>query len=107
MLKPLSKVQLAWYVSILERPAILAGRYFEIQSYKQGLGYLYELLMNSFVSEVNNTQLKEAVAFIYYRWKQENQREESDIELLPIFIKVLRSDFGKRCQLEAAVRGED
>jgi hypothetical protein len=104
MLKPLSKVQLAWYVSILERPEALASRYYEITTYKQGLGQIYEFLMNSFVSEVNNTSLKEIIAFTYDRWKRENLRSESDIELLPIFIKVLRSDFGKRCQLEAAIR---
>lgn len=107
MLKPLSKVQLAWYVSILERPEILAGRYYEITSYKVGLGILYEMLMNSFVSEIKDRELKETIAFMYVRWKRENLRQESDVELLPLFMKILRKDFGQRCKLEAAVRGED
>lgn len=95
------------YVQLLERPEILASRYYEIGSYKQGLGVLYDFMMNSFIAEVNNVKLREMVAFIYYRWKKENLRQESDVELLPLFIKILRKDFGQRCQLEAAVRGED
>lgn len=68
---------------------------------------LYEMLMNSFIGEVNNVKLRELVAFVYYHWKKENLRTENDIDLLPIFIKVLRHDFSKRCQLEDTLRGED
>ena len=106
MLKPLGKVQLAIYVQILERPEILASRYYEINSYKQGLGLIYETLMNSFVGEVNNAKLRDIIAFTYYKWKRETAKEENDVELLPLFVKILRNDFATRCQLEAAVRGE-
>lgn len=68
---------------------------------------IYEELMNSFVVDINNVQLREKIAFTYYHWKKENLRQESDVELLPLFVKILRKDFGQRCQLEAAVRGED
>lgn len=107
MLRPLAKVQLAYYVSILERPEVLASRYYEIRSYKQGLGWMYEYLMNAFVSEVNDRTIKEVVAYMYLTWKRENLRTENDVELLPAFIKILRKDFGQRCKLEAALRGED
>lgn len=107
MLKPLGKVQLAFYISLLERPELLAQRYYEINTYKQGLGYLYDYLMNTFVNEVNDRKLKEVVAFIYLKWKRENQRPENDVELLPAFVKILRKDFGQRCKLEAMLRGED
>lgn len=107
MLKPLAKIQLAIYVQLLERPEVLASRYYDIQSYKQGLGAIYEMLMNSFVGEINNTKLHDLIAYTYFKWKRENCRQESDVELLPLFVKILRKDFGQRCQLEAAVRGED
>lgn len=107
MLKPLGKVQLAIYIQLLERPEILASRYYEINTYKQGLALLYEMLMNSFVGEVNNAKLRDLIAYTYFKWKRENLRDESDVELLPLFVKILRKDFGQRCQLEAAVRGEE
>lgn len=107
MLKPLSKVQLAIYIQLLERPEILASRYYEVGSYKQGVGLIYEMLMNAFVGEVNNAKLRDLIAFTYFKWKRENVRQENDVELLPLFVKILRKDFGQRCQLEAAIRGEE
>lgn len=94
-------------VQLLERPEILAGRYYEIASYKQGLGVIYDMLMNAFVGELDNRKFREILAFTYVYWKRENARSESDVQLLPLFVKVLRKDFGSRCKLEADLRGED
>lgn len=105
MLKPISKIWLAYYVQLLEHPEVLASRHYEIQSYKLGLGVIYTMLMNSFVSDLNMAMFREVVCFTYYHWKRENNREENDVELLPNFIKQLRYDIGIRCKLESDLRG--
>lgn len=106
MLRPLNKVQLAYFVQLLEHPEVLAGRYYEMTTYKQSVGVLWEMLMNSLVTDVNNHQLREMIVFAYIRWKRENNREDNDVDLLPLFIKVLRQDIVKRGQLEMSLREE-
>jgi len=44
--------------------------------------------------------------FAYIRWKREKNREDNDVDLLPLFIKVLRQDIVKRGQLEMSLREE-
>lgn len=106
MLRPLNKVQLAYFVQLLEHPEVLAGRYYEMNTYKQSVGVLWEMLMNSLVTDVNNRQLREMIVFAYIRWKREKNREDNDVDLLPLFIKVLRQDIVKRGQLEMSLREE-
>jgi hypothetical protein len=106
MLRPLNKVQLAYFVQLLEHPEVLAGRYYEMTTYKQSVGIIWEMLMNALVADFNNSQFREMLVFAYIRWKRENNREESDIDLLPYFIKVLRQDIVKRGQLEMSLREE-
>ena len=104
MLNTLSENFLGIYVQLLERPEILKSHLYDIGSYKQGLGRIYEILFNSFVKDVDNVRYRELIALTYYYWKIENLRRESDLELLPIFIKCLRADMTKRVQLEASLR---
>jgi len=58
------------------------------------------------VTDVNNHQLREMIVFAYIRWKREKNREDNDVDLLPLFIKVLRQDIVKRGQLEMSLREE-
>ena len=102
----MNKVQLAYFVQLLEHPEVLAGRYYEMTTYKQSVGIIWEMLMNSLVTDVNNRQLREMIVFAYIRWKRENNREDNDVDLLPLFIKVLRQDIVKRGQLEMSLREE-
>ena len=104
MLNTLSENFLGIYVQLLERPEILKSHLYDVGSYKQGLAWIYEVLFNSFVKDVDNARYRELIALTYWYWKIENLRRESDLELLPIFIKCLRADMTKRVQLEASLR---
>ena len=59
---------------------------------------------NSFVKDIDNYKYRELIALTYYYWKIEKQLRDSDLELLPVFIKCLRADMTKRVQLEASLR---
>ena len=104
MLNTLSETYLAIYVQLLERPEVLKSHIYDVNSYKQGLARIYEILFNSFVKDVDNVKYRELITLTYWYWKRENGRRESDLELLPIFIKCLRADMTKRVQLEASLR---
>ena len=104
MLNTLSENFLGIYVQLLERPEILKSHLYDVGSYKQGLARIYEVLFNSFVKDIDNYKYRELIALTYYYWKIEKQLRDSDLELLPVFIKCLRADMTKRVQLEASLR---
>ena len=56
---------LSIYVQLLERPEILKSHLYDIGSYKQGLGRIYEILFNSFVKDIDNYKYRELASHIH------------------------------------------
>lgn len=89
-----------YLVSLVERPEVLAGKFYGIKTYKQALRELAIYLLNSIVIFIDFEYEYRLIAYAWYLWTKENDDLPESEKTASAFIKRLRVDLAFRINYE-------
>ena len=93
-----------YYTSMLSHPEILAGKHWDIPTYKASLKVISDHLMNSFVTFQDQERLFSYVGYSYVLWKKENPNMPEETAAFKNFINIFRKDLADRITYEISMR---